>query len=83
VARPNIAVVIMSASAKPNLSALLEGRPAGTWVVLNPQMSKVLGAARTPEGAIRKAHVKPATSPRVGRRPVVLQVPDPSMVCFF
>jgi hypothetical protein len=51
--------------------------------VLNPQMSKVLGAARTPEEAIRKAHVKPAPSPRVGRRPVVLQVPDPSMVCFF
>lgn len=71
----------MSASAKPNLSALLEGRPAGSWVVLNPQMSKVLGAARTPEAAIRKAHVKPVT--RVGRRPVVLQVPDPSMVCFF
>ena len=74
----------MSASAKPNLSALLEGRPAGTWVVLNPQMSKVLGAARTPEAAIRKAHVKPVTSMGMGsRRPVVLQVPDPSMVCFF
>ena len=74
----------MSSSAKPNLSALLEGRPAGSWVVLNPQMSKVLGAARTPEEAIRKAHVKPVTSPRTAaRRPVVLQVPDPSMVCFF
>ena len=74
----------MSASVKPNLSALLEGRPAGSWVVLNPQMSKVLGAARTPEEAIRKAHVKPVTSTRtVDRRPIVLQVPDPSMVCFF
>jgi len=74
----------MSASTKPNLSALLEGRPVGTWVVLNPQMSKVLGAARTPEEAIRKAHIKSVTSTRtIGRRPVVLQVPDPSMVCFF
>ena len=74
----------MSASAKPNLSHLLEGRPAGTWVVLNPQMSKVLGAARTPEEAMRKAQVQPVTSTRTpGRRPVVLQVPDPSMVCFF
>jgi len=70
-------------AAKPNLSALLEGRPAGSWVVLNPQMSRVIGAARTPEEAIRKAHVKPVTSTRLGRRPVVLQVPDPSMVCFF
>ena len=77
-------VDIMSASTKPNLSALLEGRPAGTWVVLNSQMSKVLGAARTPEEAIRKAHVKPAISTGTSsRRPVVLQVPDPSMVCFF
>lgn len=75
---------IMSAAVKPNLSALLEGRPPGTWVVLNSEMSKVLGAARTPEEAIRKAHVKPVTSTRtVAPRPVVLQVPDPSMVCFF
>jgi len=74
----------MTASAKPNLSTLLEGRPAGTWVVLNPEMSKVLGAARTPEAAIRKARVKPVSSTGTGnRRPVVLQVPDPSMVCFF
>ena len=77
-------VDIMSAAVKPNLSALLEGRPPGTWVVLNSEMSKVLGAARTPEAAIRKAHVKPVTSSRtVGSRPVVLQVPDPSLVCFF
>jgi hypothetical protein len=52
-------------------------------VVLNPQMSKVLGSARTPEEAIRKAQVKPAASTRVGRRPVVLQLSDPSMGCFF
>ena len=75
---------LMSASLKPNLPALLEGRPPGTWVVLNPEMSRVLWAARTPEAAIRKARVKPVTSTgRRSRRPVVLQVPDPSMVCFF
>jgi hypothetical protein len=34
---------------------------------------------RTVEEAIREAHIEPA----VGERPVMLQVPDPSMVCFF
>jgi hypothetical protein len=73
----------MRAAAKPNLASLLAGLPAGAWAVLDPGMSKVLGAARTLEGAIRKAQVKPPTSTRAaGRLPVVVQVPDPSMGCF-
>jgi hypothetical protein len=74
----------MHAPAKVKLDVLLAGQPVGTWVVLDPGMSKILGAARTPEAAMRKAHVMPVTSTRaVGERPVMLQVPDPSAVCFF
>ena len=69
---------------KPALDALLAGLSVGTWVVLDPGMSKVLSAATTPEEAIEKAHIPPPTSDRaVGERPVMLQVPDPSMTCFF
>jgi len=48
-------------------------------------MSRVLSAADTPEEAIRMAHIAPPTSSdrAVGERPVMLQVPDPSMTCFF
>ena len=69
---------------KNTLDALLAGFPVGTWVVLNPNMSRILGSARTPEGAMRKAHVAPTVSgSTTGKRPVMFQVPDPSMVCFF
>jgi len=66
------------------LDALLAGYAVGTWVVLDPGMSKVLGSAPTPAGAMRKAHIPPDSSGRtVGKRPVMLQVPDLSMSCFF
>lgn len=69
---------------KPALDALLAGFTVGTWVVLDPGMSRVLSAAATPEEAIEKAHISPSTSDKaVGERPVMLQVPDPSMTCFF
>lgn len=69
---------------KNTLDVLLAGFPVGTWVVLNPNMSRILGSARTPEGAMRKAHVAPTASGRaMGKRPVMMQVPDPSMACFF
>ena len=69
---------------KAKLDALLTSQPVGTWVVLDPEMSKILGAARTPEEAIRRAHLPPVASDRaVGKRPVMIQVPDPSMICFF
>ena len=66
------------------LDALLAGYPVGSWVVLDPGMSKILGSARTPAGAMRKAHILPTASGRSkGKRPVMLQVPDLSMACFF
>jgi hypothetical protein len=69
---------------KPALSALLAGQPAGTWVVLDPDMSRILGAALTIEEAISQAHIEPtAFDQAIGERPVMIQVPDPSMVCFY
>lgn len=64
---------------KPSLDDLLAGQPIGTWVVLDHHMSRILSAAQTVEDAIREAHIDPA----IDERPVMLQVPDPSMVCFF
>jgi hypothetical protein len=65
------------------LGALLAPHKVGTWVVLDPSMSRVLGVGRTPESAMKKAHVAPVTRDANTKRPVMLQVPDPSMVCFF
>ena len=66
------------------LDRLLAGHRPGTWVILDPSMSRILSAAATPEEAIEMAHISPPSSERaVGERPVMLQVPDPSMVCFF
>jgi len=63
------------------LEILLTQHLPGTWVILDPQMSKVLGAAKTLEGAMKKAGV-----PKVGKasqkRPVAMQVQDPSMKFF-
>lgn len=77
-------VVMAATVTKPALEALLAGLTVGTWVVLDPGMSRVLSAATTPEEAIEKANIAPSTSDRaVGERPVMLQVPDPSMAYFF
>ena len=66
------------------LDALLAGYPVGTWVVLDPGCRRLWVRARTPAGAMRKAHIPPTSSGRaVGKRPVMLQVPDLSMACFF
>jgi hypothetical protein len=74
----------MEIDGKPSLSTLLAGQRAGTWVVLDADMSKILSVASTPEEAIERANIEPATSDKaVGERPVMIQVPDPSMVCFF
>ena len=66
----------------PNLPVLLAGLSAGTWVVLNPSMSRVLASGRTLAAAMRKAKISPVTSTRaVGNLPVTLQVPwKPSMI---
>jgi hypothetical protein len=72
----------MEIQEKPSLSVLLAGQQPGTWVVLTPDMSKILSTAGSPEEAIEMANISPPTSDRaVGERPVMLQVPDPTMVC--
>jgi len=68
---------------KPALDALLAGHKVGTWVVLDANMSRVIGAGRTPESAMRRAQVAPVAQNPNAKRPVMVQVPDPSMVCFF
>jgi hypothetical protein len=67
---------------RPALDALLAGHKVGTWVVLDPSMSRVLGAGRTPATAMRRAQVAPIAKNPAAKRPVMLQVPDPSMICF-
>lgn len=64
--------------ARPALDAVLAGQPIGTWVLLDTGMSRVLGAGQTVEEAIRNAKLDPS-----GERPVMIQVPDPSAICFF
>jgi hypothetical protein len=69
---------------KPAIEALLAGQPVGAWVVLDPEMSRVLGAGRTIDEALREA--KSTTIPfalTTGQPPVMIEVPDPSMNCFF
>ena len=68
---------------KPALEALLARHKVGTWVVLDPSMSKILGAGRTPESAMKQAQVPPVAKNPSAKRPVMFQVPDRSMVCFF
>jgi hypothetical protein len=69
----------------PTLDALLAGQPAGTWVVLDPDLSRILSAAKTAEEAIRlAAQIRPpALGEATGERPVMIQVPDLSAGCFF
>jgi hypothetical protein len=57
-----------------DLSVVLAGQPAGAWVVLDPDMARVLGSGSTPEEAIRLA-IPPGVP--VGKRPVLMQVPGP------
>jgi hypothetical protein len=65
------------------LDTLLAGLAAGTWVVLDPSMSRILGTARTAEGAMRKAHLPPGTAGRSGsKRPVILQIPERSVAYY-
>lgn len=73
-----------TAEIRPSLGALLAGQAVGTWVVLDPDMRRILSAAQTPEEALRQAHIIPTAFDRaIGERPVMMQVPDPSMMCFY
>jgi hypothetical protein len=72
---------------EPSLTSVLAGQPVGMWVVLDPDMKTVLGSAETPEEALRQAGVgksEPTAFDRgIGERPVMVQVPDPSLMCFY
>lgn len=72
----------MDAQKPPSLSEVLRGQPIGAWVVLSPDMDMILGAAASPEGALQQANVD-EESEVLGNRPVLLQVPDPTLLCFF
>jgi hypothetical protein len=74
----------VSIPTKSKLDILLAEQPAGTWVVLDASMSKILGAANTPDEAMEQAHIPNGMSGGPGsKRPVMLQIPDPTMACFF
>ena len=74
----------MSSVRKPKLEALLAAQAPGTWLILDPTMSKVLGAGKTPKAAMRKPHIPIGMSGGPDRkRPVILQVVDPTVACFF
>jgi hypothetical protein len=69
---------------KPALDALLAGLTAGTWVILDPGMSKILAAADTLEKAMQQAAITPGlTGGPDPKRPVVFQVQDPAVACFY
>lgn len=69
---------------QPSLGTLLGGLPVGIWVVIDPGMTKLLGSAETPEEALRKAGVNLVAVEEVaGPRPIMMQVPDPNMICLY
>jgi hypothetical protein len=69
---------------KPKLDAVLAGQPVGTWVVLDAGMSKILGAAETLEKAMQQAEITPGlTGGPDPKRPVILQIQDPTIACFY
>jgi hypothetical protein len=66
-----------------DLSGLLKDQRPGRWVILDPDMTRVIGSGRTPGEAMRKAGIKETMSRRTRRRrPVMMQVPDPTMRYF-
>lgn len=51
---------------------------------MDSDMTTVLASAETPEEALRDARVETSQFERtIGERPVVLQVPDPNMICLY
>ena len=83
----NVNVMETSREKKP-LSVILAGQPVGMWVVLDPDMTKIIGTALTPEEALRQAGVMSESAASsfdrvIGERPVMLQVSDPKLVCFY
>jgi hypothetical protein len=55
----------------------------GDWIVVDPTMTRVLAADSTPEKALRKAGIDPWGAALDEPRPVIMQVPDPSLTCLY
>jgi hypothetical protein len=55
----------------------------GDWVVVNSSMTEVLGEGSTPEQALESAHVDSLHQQSADSRPLLLQVPDPSLICLY
>jgi hypothetical protein len=72
----------MEANGSGSLASLLVGQPPGRWVVLDSQMTKILGTAETPEEALVRAAVF-KSSESSEDRPVMVQVPDPDTTCLY
>ncbi len=68
---------------KTTLDVLLTRHAPGTWIVLDPEMSMVMGSGKTPETAMQEAGIEPVAKAKSRRRrPVMMQVPDPKMKFF-
>lgn len=61
----------------------LKSQNIGDWVVIDPAMTKVVASAATPEEALRKAGIDPHAESSSEPRPVIMQVPDPSLTCLY
>jgi hypothetical protein len=55
----------------------------GDWVVVDSSMTQVLGVGSTPEEALEKAGVDSLHQQAADSRPLLLQVPDPSLTCLY
>lgn len=55
----------------------------GDWVVIDPSLTKILAEDATPEAALKKAGIDLGKAERDGARPVLMQVPDPSLTCLY
>ncbi len=69
-------------AAPPSLGSILRDQPVGRWVVIDADLTCILGAADTPEEALRLAGIASSSddiSEDDGERPVLMQVPDPTL----
>jgi hypothetical protein len=67
----------------PTTGSVLAGYRPGTWVVLKPDMTEVIGAGASPDEALRRAGIDPSptTEDDDEPRPIMLQVLDPLIKC--
>ena len=54
--------------------------PAGTWLILNWEMTRILASGETLEAAMSRAGIAPGLTTESGKKPVAFQVP-PAHFC--